>query len=268
MKSLIKNRLFFYIAIVLIAIGIIFVSKKASNKGQGVAFAIVKPFASLFSNTGYWFQDKITFVSSIGTLKKENNELFEENLKMQSSLAELKEIKSENENLREQLELSPRDEFELETALIIGRELNQSSEIVFINKGENHGVKNGMPVIVNEGILVGKISKTFSGSSEVELILDQEIKINAEIQESEAKGIIHGEYGTSVVMDMIPQTIKINAEDSIVTSGLVSSMPRGLLIGYVKDVSSTPDKLFQKTSIALPVSIERIRAVSVIKIVK
>ncbi len=177
-------------------------------------------------------------------------------------------MESENKNLREQLDLSPREKFELETALIIGKDLSQSKEFVYINKGEKDGIKIGMPVIVSEGILVGKISNVFGGSSELELILNQEIKINGEIKESEAKGIIHGEYGTSVVMDMIPQTVEINAGDSIFTSGLGNTMPRGLLIGYVKDVSSTSDKLFQKTSISLPVSIEKIRAVSVIKTIK
>lgn len=268
MKSLLQNRLFFYIAIILITVGVIFVSKKAVDKGEGVVFTVVKPFAGFFSNTGYWFQNKIDFVSSIGSLKKENEKLFEENLRIQSRLAELKEIESENEDLRKQLDLSPRDKFELETALIIGRDLNQSNEIVYLDKGEKNGIKMGMPVIVNEGILVGKVSKVFNRTSEVELILDQKIKINAEIQEMEAKGIVHGEYGTSVVMDMIPQTIEINTGDTIITSGLGNSMPRGLLIGYIKDLSPTADKLFQKTSISLPVSFEKIRTVSVIKNIK
>lgn len=268
MKSLLKNRLFFYVTIILIAIGIIFVFKKTAGESDGIIFSVTKPFARFFSGAGYWFQDKVSFISSIGSLKKENKNIFEENLRLQSRLAELREVESENKNLREQLALSPREKFELETALIIGKDLSQSKEFVYINKGEKDGIKIGMPVIVSEGILVGKISNVFGGSSELELILNQEIKINGEIKESEAKGIIHGEYGTSVVMDMIPQTVEINAGDSIFTSGLGNTMPRGLLIGYVKDVSSTSDKLFQKTSISLPVSIEKIRAVSVIKTIK
>ncbi|MDA3815464.1 MAG: rod shape-determining protein MreC, partial [Patescibacteria group bacterium] len=259
MKSLLKNRLFFYVAIILIAVGFIFVSKKAVDKGEGAVFFVMKPFFGAFSSTGYWFQDKIDFVSSIGSLKKENEKLFNENLKMQSKFADLKEVELENKNLREQLDLAPRDKFELETALIIGKDLDQSNEIVYLNKGEKNGIKVGMPVVVNEGILVGKISKVFGGTSELELILDQKIKINAEIQELQAKGIVHGEYGTSVVMDMIPQTVEINSGDAVITSGLGNSMPRGILIGYIKDLSPTADKLFQKASISLPVSFEKIR---------
>lgn len=268
MKFLLKNRIFFYIAIIFLAILIVFAFRKDENNKKEAVFFMAKPFNVFFSGVGYWFDEKIDFVSSIGSLKNENVKLFEDNLSLQSKLAELKEVEKENEDLRKQLELSPRNKFELESALVVGKDLNQSKEIVYINKGRKDGVEMGMPVIVNEGVLIGKISATFNSSSELELISNQEIKINAEIQESEARGIVHGEYGTAIVMDMIPQTIEINSGNTIITSGVGSGMPRGLLIGYVKDVSPTPDRLFQKTSLALPVSIEKIRAVSVIKTVK
>jgi rod shape-determining protein MreC len=122
-----------------------------------------------------------------------------------------------------------------------------------------------MPVIISEGILIGKIEKVFSGSCEARLILDSEIKVNAEILESQTKGIVHGEYGSSVVMDMIPQSIEIKKDETVVTSGLSGTFPGGLLIGYVKDVTTTADQLFQKASLNLPIEIDEARMAWVVK---
>jgi rod shape-determining protein MreC len=161
-----------------------------------------------------------------------------------------------------------KNDFEVEASLILGQTLSQNSKIIYLDKGAKNGFKEGMPVIVGGGILIGRISKVYKNSSEAELVLDKNNKINAEIQEIQVKGIVQGEYGTSAVMDMIPQTAEIETGQTVITSGLGETYPRGLLIGFIKKKEMTVDQLFQKAFLELPIQFNNLRMVWIIKNVK
>ncbi|MCK5080564.1 MAG: rod shape-determining protein MreC [Candidatus Moranbacteria bacterium] len=249
----------------LIILVISFFGFKKDKPLQSVFNIISKPFTRFFSGAGYWFNKKVYFVSNIGDLKNQNEELFNENLELKFKLAQRKDIESENKVLREEINLISRTDFETEASLILGHTLSRNRKVVYLDKGRENGVEVGMPVVVGEGVLVGKVSKVYEGSSEAELLLDKNNKINAEIQETQVKGIVQGEYGTSAIMDMIPQAADIQQGQTVITSGLGRAFPRGLLIGYVKEVDVTADQLFQKVSLELPVQFNNLRMVWVIK---
>lgn len=232
---------------------------------EGMFQVITKPVAGFFSAAGGWTGEKFSFFGSIGELKSENEKLLEENLSLKSQLAKLKDVKNENYELRKQIDLAPRDAYKLEAAIMIGKDMSGQSEFVYIDKGSKQGIKEHMAVIVDEGILIGKVTKAFPTTSQVELLFSKNSKVNAEIVESGAKGIVKGQYGTAVVLDMIPQTFEINKGDSIITSGVGNLLPRGLLIGYAQDPTPTPDQLFQQASLVFPVQLETVRMVWVVK---
>jgi rod shape-determining protein MreC len=122
-----------------------------------------------------------------------------------------------------------------------------------------------MPVIAYEGILIGKTSEVFSGSSKVTLLSDAESAVNASDLESGARGVLKGEYGLGIVLDMVSQADVMNAGDTVVTSGLGSEMPKGLLIGKILETKVTGDKLFQQAVVAPRVKYSKLEAVFVIK---
>ncbi|MFO7807263.1 MAG: rod shape-determining protein MreC [Candidatus Moraniibacteriota bacterium] len=269
MKDQFKNNANYIVAFVLIVILLfLFLNNSQKKPLQATVQFLSAPFAGFFSKSGYWFEEKVDFFSSIGELKEENQELYKENLHLKSELAKLKDVENENDKLRSQIELAPRDDYDLEAATVLGRDLINGKEALYLNKGKKSGIEKDMPLIVNEGVLIGRVAKVFSGSCEVELILNKEGQINAEIVESETKGIVHGEYGTSVVMDMIPQSVEIESDQTVITSGLGGTYPRGLLIGYTKDSITTSDQLFQKVSLNLPVEIDNTRIAWIVKEVK
>lgn len=261
-----NKKINYKIAVVGIIFVIILVFNSKENKPlEAISQTAVKPFASFFSRAGYWFEKKFSFFSDISETKKENETLFEENLKLKFKLSQLQEIQSENEVLREELDLMKKTDYQAEASLIIGRNLSEDRKIIYLDKGQKNGLKEGASVIVGGGILVGKISKVYLNSSEVELILDKNNRINAEIQEIETKGIVQGEFGTSASINMIPQTAKIEKGQTVITSGLGDVFPRGLLIGHIKEANVTIDQLFQKASLELPVQFNDLRVVWVIK---
>lgn len=234
------------------------------------------PVRSVFSAATYPFQSGLQFlafnisqigdfISSIGELKSENERLSEENRKIMAENAALKDMKKENELLREQISLAPREKFDLEAALVIGQDPHGLGNWLVINKGKRNGVEKDMPVIVSGGILVGKVEQVFPGSSKVILLTNPESAVNAVISETEAKGIIKGEFGLGLLLDMVLQTDIIQAGDEVITSGIGGNIPRGLLVGKIQEVRSSADKLFQQASVVPLVKFSKLRVVFVVK---
>jgi cell shape-determining protein MreC len=59
--------------------------------------------------------------------------------------------------------------------------------------------------------------------------------------------------------------VEIKRDQTVVTSGLGGNYPGGLLIGYTKNAMDMADQLFQKVSLSLPIEIEDLGTVWVIK---
>lgn len=261
LKNKKNNRLWLFLGILIL----IFFISRSLKPVESLTLTISKPFASFFSETGHWFNQKLSFFSDIGEIKNENQDLVNENLKLKYQLVKLREIETENEIFRKELELKKKSEFDLLASMIIGLDLAGDRKIIYLDKGEEDGLKVGDPLIVGEGILVGQISEANSRSSKAELILDKNIKINAEIQENQIKGIVQGRHGTSANMEMIPQTADLKKGQTVITSGLGGGLPRGLLIGYIEDYQMTVDQLFQTASLKLPVDFKNLRMIWVVK---
>ena len=76
---------------------------------------------------------------------------------------------------------------------------------------------------------------------------------------------MRGEYGLGIVLDLVAQTDAINNGDTIVTSGLGSNMPKGLLIGKIQELGTSADKLFQPALITPQIKYSKLDVVFVIK---
>lgn len=230
-----------------------------------VFYVAVYPFQKTFYILSRKTRETFDFLNSISELRRENEKLLRENDSLSAASAMLQQEKRENENLREQLKLIPRSKFDLESSFIIGQDPQKLGSWISIDKGSFSGIQNGMPVIVSDGILVGRVEETFGNSSRVNLLTSPSSSVSVIDLESGAKGVIRGEFGLGVIMDMVSQTDVLNLGDSIVTSGLSGDIPKGLLVGKVQSFASTGDKLFQKAIISPRVKYSNLDAVFVIK---
>ncbi len=264
MKKIFKNQVIFLIIFFVLILVIVGFSVKNNNKSLNGWISPFRPIMSFFACIGWWTNEKLEFISSIGELKKENERLIQENLFFKGKLTQINEIEKENEELRKAFELNPKERFELISALVVARDIDDKN-IIIINRGKQDKVEKNSGVVIGDNILIGRVKEVYEKISVIELLTSSEIKISAEIQEAEAKGIVGGEFETSVIMDMISQAAQVNKGDSVITSGGGSFLPRGLLIGYVKEIFATTDQLFQKAILELPIEYEKIRFVWVIK---
>lgn len=259
-------KLFF--SIVLAIVLIFFIPFNFFSPFRTALITIASPFEKAFYMLSMKADETFSFFGSIGKLRHENKELIEENNRLIAQIATLEDQRNENSVLRDQLELAPREEYGLVASFVIGQDPQKSGSWVMIDKGSKDGIQAGMPVIVGDGILIGRISETNFSSAKVALLSDSQSSVNAYDLETGAKGIIRGAYGLGLVFDMVNQTDVMEKGDTVVTSGLGGNVPKGLLIGKIDETKLTDDKLFQQAVVFPRIRYSRLDVVFVINNIK
>lgn len=260
------TKLFKVLVIVSLSVFLIILNPRGFFSPVKTAFFVVfSPFQKVAYGLTFEASEIKKFISSIGQLKKENEKLIEENRSLLAENSKLREEGKENEKLREELRLLPRDKFNLEGSAVISRDSNEQGSWIEIDKGKKDEIKKDMPVIVNSGILIGKIEEVYPTTSKVLLLSDMGSSINAVDSKTGSKGIVRGEFGLGIIMDMVLQSEALNPGDDVVTSGVGKGFPAGLLIGKIGEVSPSGSELFQRAIISSPVDFSRLQFVFVIK---
>ncbi len=237
---------------------------------------LLKPIES-FLRVALNYSSKITYhwtletrgrpevFSSPAELQEAYETLSVQCLDYQKSAAEAVLLADENKALREQLRFFARAKLYQIGADVIGKNLEPAGNTLILNRGLSDGLFKGQPVIAGEGILIGKIVQVEDGTAMVQLINDGQSKVAATLLNHERSlGIVEGGHGLSVRMGFIPQNEAVAIGDMVVTSGLESGMPRGLLIGVVEAVEKEAYEPFQKAVITPLVSLSGLTVVSVI----
>lgn len=180
-------------------------------------------------------------------------------------LSKLKLLQDENNQLKDALNFREKTKLNSVVARVVGKNIEQTDQTILIDRGTEDGIALDQPVIVGNGILVGKIIKAENGLSVVRLINDNQSKIaGAALNGDKSLGVVEGGYGLSVKMNFIPRNETIRVGDVVVTSGLEQTIPRGLLIGAVTAIENETYRPFQSAVLAPGTDLAKIFLVSVI----
>ena len=172
-------------------------------------------------------------------------------LTQKDDAARLTLLLEENEALRTQLHFVTGTSFAFVGGDVIAKNIDALGNTIIINRGSEDGIAQNNPVIIGDGILIGKITAVSERESTVRLLNDSQSNIAATLLNKEkSMGIVEGGYGISVHMNFIPQHETIAIGDRIITSGLEKDMPRGLVIGTVEAVEKEAYQPFQRAVIA------------------
>ena len=244
---------------------LVFFGNYAPKGVSNIFLSLTAPVRSAIHSAALTFKEVGGFLGAIGSLKKENEQIRMHNLDLEAENALLKDMQRENALLREQLELLPRDKYALIAASILSMDEAGRGTWIEINKGEEAGIRSGMAVVVSRSILIGRVEEVYESRAKVMLLSNPKSAINVVSAQTGAKGVLKGEYGLGMIMDMVLQMDVLNKGDSIVTSGIGSEMPRGLLVGGVQQTHPSEDHLFQQAVISSPVRFSALEHVFVVK---
>lgn len=112
-----------------------------------------------------------------------------------------------------------------------------------ISKGSADGVKTGMPVIAAQGA-VGKVIRTGLKFSDVQLLVDYDSNIDVLIQRNRIRGVLGGFANESCRLNL-QRGSEVRIGDTLVTSGIVGSFPKGIPVGKVVRISFETDNVSQ-----------------------
>lgn len=145
------------------------------------------------------------------------------------------EVYLENERLKNLLSLKQASPYRLMAARVIGRSPDNWSCSIIIDKGKNSGIRDGMAAVNFLG-LVGRVIEAGKYTSKILLLNDPGLGVSGLIQRSRQEGLVCGTLGAHLLMKYLPEESDIKVQDAVITSGLNSAYPKGLLIGKVIDI--------------------------------
>ncbi len=183
----------------------------------------------------------------------------EENEALRHELAGLRE---ENLQLREALVAggrlehiaAMRHEFEMPMlpAELVASDVSPWFRSVLIDRGRADGVRSGMPVVSEEG-LVGLVTATSRGASKTMLLLDRQAAIDGTVQRSRSRGTVRGRGSEELEFEFVARV-----GDVVITSGLDGVYPKGLRLGKVMAVEPAGSRLLRVAVLAPAVDFGRL----------
>jgi len=232
------------VIVIIILFFILFLNKFLFPQTKNFLFSVFSPIQKISWHIGK-LDDKIT---SFKEIQKENKSLREENLKLAHKVVEIELLEEENSELRKALNIPLREKHRLIMADIISREMD---DCFLLDKGQNQGVKKGLPVITSANVLIGRIGEVFPDYSQVVLITQRDFKFSANIASDEKliAGLCYGKGNLNLIMEFIPKEERFNKGDIVSSSALGGIFPQGLLIGEIDKIDNADTKAFQKAII-------------------
>jgi len=192
-----------------------------------------------------------------------------ENVRLHAQVDELEEA---NLQLREALVASGRlqhialmrEQYEVPMlpAELVGVDTSPWFQSVLLDRGRDRGVRSGMPVISEQG-LVGLVTATSTRSAKATLMIDRQTAIDGVVQRSRARGIVRGEGSDELSFEFVARGSDVQKDDQVITSGLDGVYPKGLLIGTIDSVSDAGSHLLRTASIRPAVDFRRLEQVFV-----
>lgn len=148
-------------------------------------------------------------------------------------------------------------------ASVVGQDLSPWFRSVVIDQGSAAGIRAGMPVITDLGV-VGVVSGTTPSASKVLLVVDPQSRVDAYVQRSRAQGTVRGRTDSACDFDYVLREDDVQEGDLLLTSGLGAVYPKGLTVGRVSRVERKPYGLFQAAELEPAVDFRRLEEVFVI----
>jgi rod shape-determining protein MreC len=169
-------------------------------------------------------------------VRAENRQLKEKIEQMRLEQVRLNEDATQAHRL--QSLLSFKEQFIAKTvpAQVIGSSGSDLSRSIYIDKGENAGLKPDMAVITAGGI-VGKVWIVYPSTSLVLMINDQSSGVGALLEKSRLQGVLRGTPDGELILERVMSDETVAAGETVLSSGGDQIFPKGLPVGTVSKVS-------------------------------
>ncbi len=209
-------------------------------------------------------RDLVSAPSDVISLQQRNAQLESEISGLQTQVIQLQQQLTDTQVLAALVDFSQSNpESVYKAASVIGRDPSPFLHYIIINVGSNEGVRSGMPVVTNQG-LIGRVDAVIADAARVQLVTDPSSAVNVRLQNADTDAILTGSVTGDLGLEMISQDIEVQEGDVVLTSGLGGDYPPDLLVGQLLNLRKRDYELFQEASVQSTVDFSRLEIVLVI----
>ena len=203
-----------------------------------------------------------------GELLRQNEIYRRENQELRLRLAQADQIRGEDARLRQLLDWQTRTPWKLKLGNVVLREPSNWWKTVQINLGSRDGLRENLPVLTVDG-LVGRVSSVSFDHAQVVLLGDPNCRVSALIlNDARDHGVIlaaASPMDSSLVdLGFLSHNAILTPGQSVVTSGLGGTYPKGLPIGKVVDFRSVEYGLYTEARVKLAANLSALEEVWVL----
>ena len=248
-------------------------SDKVGGPFKTVANVTVIPLQQGMNQIGGWMGDMKDNFSTMKQLKSENKKLREQVDALATENNYLQEERYEFERLQELYKLDQNyAEYEKTAAHVIGKDAGNWFGTFTIDKGSKDGIEVNMNVLAGSG-LVGIVTDVGPTWAKVRSIIDDSSNISAMAISTSDTCIVSGDMalmgtGQIAFSQMENNDNVVAVGDQIVTSYISDKYLQGILIGSVSEVNVDSNNLTRSGYITPAVDFKNIQEVLVITTTK
>ncbi len=218
-----------------------------------------------------WLSQRVTAIQTLLTSPTDLAMLRSENLRLEAEVARLeRELIAVREQAAEAEVLAgllgyarTRPESRYVAARVIGQDVSPFIRSVWIDRGSDGGLQQGMPVVTERG-LVGRVAEVYSTIARIQLITDPQSSVNVRLQASRADGALQAQLNGELWVEAIDQSASVTPGELVLTSGLGGAFPSDIPVGQILTVRKRDYELFQQAVLQPSADLENLLVVLVI----
>ena len=234
---------------------------------RGTAATLFGPVREAGSWVGRPFADAWNGVFGYDELSSENAQLRERVAELEGERAQAEDVLRQMEEIEALEDITRWTAIPTVTARVTGGSLSNFQHTVELDKGSDHGLAEGMPVVTGAG-LVGRLTQVTGTRSVVQLVTDPNFSFGVRLARSGEIGLAHGTgEGEPLVVDQgVERQVDVNRRETVTTSGFGDSIfPADVPVGRVSELGVAPDQLSQIITVELLADLDDLAYVSVLQ---
>lgn len=211
-----------------------------------VASVVVYPLQRIAGAPASIFDRASEFFVTSTSLRADNARLTQDNLNKAAQLQPLSALAAENEHLRRLVGTRERLSVRTTPAEILYAARDPFSRKIVIDRGSQHEVLAGQPVIDGTGV-VGQVTRVYPWLAEVTLITDKGHLVPVLNPRNGLRAVLSGTGNDGALeLKFVPLNADFAEGDQLVTSGIDGVYPPGLSVAQVGTVERNAAFLFAR----------------------
>ena len=223
---------------------------------------IAAPVQKTLTRPVFFVRDTWQAYVALVDVEAENRALREQVARLEEEKLQFREALVLGGQLQRIAQMRREFEVPLLPSRVVGQDASQWSSALLLDRGRAADVRSGMPVMVEQGI-VGLVSATTPHAARAMLILDRRSAVDAMVQRSRARGLVHGLGTGELEFVFMVRGDDVQVGDEVISSGVGGVYPKGLRVGTVTAVRAERSELLHSAVVRPAVDFGRLEQVFV-----